>query len=88
MIPERWAQIEDLFHRAAECAPKDRAGILEGACTGDPELRREVETLLTCDGTAGDSVQAAVRSGHSGLRVGEGDETRPEPELLLGRSTR
>jgi serine/threonine protein kinase len=62
LTPERWAQIEELFHRAAECAPKDRAGILEGACTGDPELRREVEGLLTCDGAAGDSVQVAVHS--------------------------
>ncbi len=63
MTPERWTQIEDLFHRAAECAPKDRAGILEGGCIGDPELRREVEALLSCEGKAGDSVQAAVRGG-------------------------
>jgi serine/threonine protein kinase len=62
LTPERWAQIEELFHRAAESAPKDRPGIVEGACVGDPELRREVEALLICDGAAGDSVQAAVHS--------------------------
>ena len=63
MTPERWAQIEGLFHRAAECAPEHRAAVLNEACGNDPELRREVEALLSCDGNAGDSVQAAVRSG-------------------------
>ena len=63
MTPERWTRIEELFHRAAECAQKDRAGVLEGACTDDPELRREVEALLSSEGKAGDSVRAAVRGG-------------------------
>ena len=62
MTPERWAQIEELFHRAAECAPKQRIGLLDEACNNDPELRREVEALLSCDGRAGGQVQAAVRS--------------------------
>jgi serine/threonine protein kinase len=84
LTPERWAQIEDLFHRAAECAPKDRAGILEGVCTGDPELRREVEALLTCDGTAGDSVQAAVRSGLSAVAYPLTGETLSHYRILDG----
>jgi serine/threonine protein kinase/tetratricopeptide (TPR) repeat protein len=62
LTSERWAQIEELFHRAAECALNERARILEDACIGDPGLRREVEALLNCDGAAGNSVQAAVRS--------------------------
>jgi serine/threonine protein kinase len=60
--PERWAQIEELFHRAAESDPTERSGLLDEACSNDPELRREVEVLLSCDGRAGDYVQAAVRS--------------------------
>ncbi len=62
MTPERWAQIEELFHRAAECEPECRAGLLDEACRDDPELRQKVEALLSCDGSAGDSMQAAVRS--------------------------
>jgi len=62
LTPERWAQIEELFHRAAECEPKERVGLLDEACSNDPELRREVEVLLSCDGRAGDYVQVAVRS--------------------------
>ena len=63
MTPERWMQIEELFHRAAECAPEHRAALLDESCDSDPELRREVETLLFCDETAGGSVQAAVLGG-------------------------
>jgi eukaryotic-like serine/threonine-protein kinase len=63
LTPERWAQIEELFHRALECEPERRTGLLDEACRNDSELRREVEALLSCDGSAGDHVQAAVRGG-------------------------
>ena len=63
MTPERWTQIEELFHRAAECAPDHRTALLKEACNNDAELRREVEALLSCEGKASHSVQAAVRDG-------------------------
>jgi eukaryotic-like serine/threonine-protein kinase len=62
LTPEHWAKIEDLFHRAAECDPKQRTALLDEACNSDPELRREVEALLSCQASAGEHVQAAVRS--------------------------
>ncbi len=62
MNPERWAQVEELFHRAAHCEPDERVGLLDEACRNDPGLRREVEGLLSCDGRAGDYLGAAVRS--------------------------
>ena len=45
MTPERWAQIEDLFHRAAECNADYRTGLLDQACSDDPELRRTLAGL-------------------------------------------
>jgi serine/threonine protein kinase len=62
LTPERWAQIEDLFHRAAECDVNRRAALLDEACNGDLELRREVETLFSSEASARDHVQAAVQS--------------------------
>jgi hypothetical protein len=62
LTPERWAQIEEVFHRAAECDPGQRAGLLDEACSDDPELRREVEVLLSCEGASSDQVQEAVRA--------------------------
>jgi serine/threonine protein kinase/Tol biopolymer transport system component len=43
MTPQRWREIEDLYHAALDRAPGARAALLEAA---DPELRREVESLL------------------------------------------
>jgi serine/threonine protein kinase len=43
MTPSRWQQIEELYHAALECEPGERAAFLARA---DPELRREVESLL------------------------------------------
>jgi serine/threonine protein kinase len=63
MTPERWAQIEELFHRVAECDPAQRAGLLDAACDGDSHLRREVEALLLNERRASDDLQAAVRVG-------------------------
>ena len=60
MTPERWAQIEELFHRAIECEPDERARLLEDSCGGDAELRREVEALLSGARSGGDQVRAAV----------------------------
>jgi serine/threonine protein kinase/Tol biopolymer transport system component len=62
LTPERWAQIEDLFHRAAECDVEQRAALLDEACRNDTELRREVEELLSSDRTPGDDFHSAVRS--------------------------
>ena len=61
--PKRWAQIEDLFHRAAECDPEQRAALLDHACNGDTQLRREVEGLLVSDQSAREDMHAAVHNG-------------------------
>jgi eukaryotic-like serine/threonine-protein kinase len=62
LTPERWAQIEDLFHRAVECKPEDRVMLLKGNCADDLELRHEVESLLASEESASNSIYAAVRS--------------------------
>jgi eukaryotic-like serine/threonine-protein kinase len=66
LTPERWAQIEELFHRAAECEPVRRTSLLDEACNNDPELRKEVDALLSSERSAGKGLQAAV---HYGLEV-------------------
>ena len=46
MTPDRWQQIEQLFHAALEREPAQRAAFLRDACAADDGLRREVESLL------------------------------------------
>jgi eukaryotic-like serine/threonine-protein kinase len=52
MTPERWLQIERLYHEALEHASSERDTFLSAACRGDQALRREVESLLARDGEA------------------------------------
>jgi serine/threonine protein kinase len=63
LTPERWAQVEELFHRAAECEPEHRTALLAEVCSDDAELRREVEALLSCQESAGDHLRDAVNVG-------------------------
>lgn len=63
MNSERWVQVEELFHRAAECEPAERARLLDQAGSIDPGLRLEVESLLSCQDDAPAHLRAAVRVG-------------------------
>jgi serine/threonine protein kinase len=49
MKPERWQQVEQLYHAALEREPEERAAFLNKACDGDGALRQEVESLLAYD---------------------------------------
>jgi len=46
MDAQRWARIESLYHAALAKVPGKRGAYLAGACQDEPELRREVESLL------------------------------------------
>jgi serine/threonine-protein kinase len=79
MTPERWRQLEEVFHAVAECAPGERPALLDRACAGDPQLRREVESLLAQEGhpfiatlisEATESLAATQRHDLIGERIG------------------
>ena len=53
MNQEVWRKVEELFHAALECAPDSRPRFLDGACSGDTDLRRQVELLLAKEEQAG-----------------------------------
>ncbi|HKQ79531.1 MAG TPA: protein kinase [Blastocatellia bacterium] len=56
MKPERWGQIERLYHDALDLPPGERTAFLDEACGDDQDLRREVESLLDCDERAQDFI--------------------------------
>lgn len=47
MHPQRWKTIEETFHAALERDPTERSRYLDSVCANDPELRREVDSLLS-----------------------------------------
>src|SRR5881227_2133660 len=46
MHQERWQRIDELFHSALQRDGNGRAAFLEETCSGDPDLRMQVERLL------------------------------------------
>jgi serine/threonine protein kinase len=46
MTPERWQEVKSLYHAVLEADPSGRGALLESA---DPEVRREVESLLSSE---------------------------------------
>ncbi len=56
MTPERWRQIEEVYHAALEREPEGRPAYLSQACRGDETLQKEVESLLERDDSAPDAL--------------------------------
>ncbi|HYV07915.1 MAG TPA: serine/threonine-protein kinase, partial [Blastocatellia bacterium] len=63
ITPERWQQIEELFHAALQREPQEHAAFLEKACAGDGELRKQVGALLDSLEEAGDFIEGSPLAG-------------------------
>jgi serine/threonine protein kinase/TolB-like protein len=57
---DRWKQIEALFHESLDVAPASRGAFLDERCGDDPELKKEVQTLLESAGETMDFLQQPV----------------------------
>ena len=78
--PQRWKQIENLFHESLAVPAESRAGFLVERCAGDAELRAEIETLLEFEGVPMDLIeQPVINAAHdfatasAGQRISPGD---------------
>ncbi len=84
MEPNRWQQIEELYHAALERAPDERAAFLAETCAEDSGLRREVEELLRYDGAAESFIQGNALAFEA--RQLEPEElSQTAPQLLPGQ---
>ena len=80
MNPERWRQIDGLFHAASSRAPHERAAFLDEACGSDKELRREVESLLAADSGAEEMTTAKLPA-----QVAVAMLDNPSPHTVAGQ---
>jgi serine/threonine-protein kinase len=55
MLPDSRRRLAEMFERACELSPADRAVFLDRECAGEPELRRQIDNLLAND-QAGDDL--------------------------------
>lgn len=60
MNSDSWPRIESIFAQALSLPSNKRADFLEEACLDDPELRREVESLLASWQKSGDFLENPV----------------------------
>ena len=58
MTPERWLQVERIYHEAGALLPGERASFLDQGCAGDADLRREVERMLAGEAEAAGFLEA------------------------------
>lgn len=78
MKPERWQEIEELFHSALQRTPDEHAIFLDEACGGDAELRQQVEALLASLEEAGDFIEHAPLAGTISAIVEDSAEENTE----------
>ena len=57
MNPERWQQLDEIFHAALERGPAERASFLDEACAGDEALRKKIDALLAAHEEAGSFIE-------------------------------
>jgi Tol biopolymer transport system component len=79
MTPERWAQVERLYHAARVQPEGERAAFVADACAGDEPLRREVESLLA------QPASAAAFLREPAIAIMAQLMTNPDGTLLAGR---
>ena len=71
MPTDNWEKIQELFLAAADLPPAEQRSFLDRACADDPQLRREVESLLASDADGGESIAAAVTGAAQELLGGD-----------------
>src|SRR5262245_60435747 len=79
LSPDRWRQIEELYHSALERSEADRAKFLCDACSGDESLRLQVERLLAHEKEARSFLEQAALA-DSGTVITGSAAAAAEPE--------
>ena len=67
MTPERWQEIEDIFHHALDLPPDQRETWLELRCGGDAEKLQYVREMLDADADGANPLEKNIRRAAAGL---------------------
>jgi Tol biopolymer transport system component len=64
MDSERWKRVERVYQSVLDAPPERRAALLEESCSDDPDLLREIESLLRARSQAGSFLSTNQLYGH------------------------
>ena len=76
MTPERWQQVKEIFNSAIKYLPEHRDRFLSQACSGDEDLRSEVESLITSHEKEGSFIDEPAYYAAAELLASEKSELR------------
>src|SRR5690349_90628 len=77
MTPERWQQVKEIFNAAIARGPQERSSFISQACSGDEQLRSEVESLIASHEQSGDFIDQPAFELAAPLLTGERAELTP-----------
>src|SRR5919205_1622809 len=76
MTPERWQQVKEIFNSAIMHRPEERGLFISRACSGDAELRSEVESLIASHEQSGSFIDQPAFEVAASLLVSDRAELR------------
>ena len=76
MTPERWQQVKEIFNSAINYRPEERGFFLSQACSGDENLRKEVESLIASHEQSGEFIDQPAFVAAASLLADEKVELR------------
>ena len=87
MTPEQWQQAREILHEALEHSPGRRSAFLDKSCSGNADLRNEVESLLAAYEKAGSFLEEPLLTTgtRSNPRISSGTRLGPyEVKAMIG----
>ena len=77
MTPERWRQVKEIFNSAINYRPEERGVFISEACSGDEDLRSEVESLIASHERSGEFIDEPAYAAAASLLADDKSELRP-----------
>ena len=88
MSPESLQRIDGIFHAALDRPPELRAAFLDETCANDPDLRTEIESLISAHEQSGDFIEGSAADFAASLLAGDALHVKQvaqyEVDKLLG----
>lgn len=83
VTPERWQQVKSILEGALERTSEERTVYLETACSGDDDLRAEVDSLLGSEAILDDFIEEPLFDFHGSAEEEWGAGVRVGPYRIL-----
>lgn len=77
MTPERWQHVKEIFNSAINYRPEERGVFISEACSGDEDLRSEVESLIASHERSGSFIDEPAFHNAATLLADDISELKP-----------